>query len=220
MKNLIIGLMVFSMLSCAQGYQDNNNQSNPNRPQVQQQTQAPVGGVQHYICPNNCAGSGGPGEGVCPTCGTAYIHNQAFHDQPQMQQQAPPPVSGVQHYICPNNCAGTGGPGEGVCPACGTAYIHNQAFHEQQNNGFGNLDAVPQQNPAPGNQPLSPLFQNQSGQVSATNINTPSALSVSAGNPGVFHYVCSKGCAGGSGGAGNCSRCGAELAHNAAFHNN
>jgi len=219
MRILIIGLTIASsalLLSCAQGYQEENN-SNPNRPEASAPA-APIssnGGVQHYICPNSCAGSGGATEGVCPTCGTAYIHNQAFHDQPQMQQPAAP-VSGVQHYICPNNCAGSGGATEGVCPTCGTAYLHNQEFHNQPNNGLGNV------NPAPGQsgQPVSPVFQNQSGQVSGTNINAPSALSVGSGNPGVFHYVCPKGCAGGSGAAGTCSKCGSELAHNAAFHNN
>ncbi|MBT8191084.1 MAG: hypothetical protein KJO29_11705, partial [Bacteroidia bacterium] len=31
--------------------------------------------VNHYICPNNCAGSGGPNAGTCPVCGTTYTHN-------------------------------------------------------------------------------------------------------------------------------------------------
>ena len=222
MRILIIGLTIassFLFLSCAQGYQeDSNSNQNPNRPEVPTQA-APISsnsGVQHYICPNNCAGSGGATEGVCPTCGTAYLHNQAFHDQPQMQQPAAP-VTGVQHYICPNNCAGSGGATEGVCPTCGTAYLHNQEFHNQPNNGLG---SVAPSTPNQTNQAISPVFQNQSGQVSGSNINTPSALSVGAGNPGVFHYVCPKGCAGGSGAAGTCSKCGSELAHNAAFHNN
>lgn len=36
----------------------------------------------------------------------------------------------------------------------------------------------------------------------------------------MFHYTCSKGCAGGAGSAVNCSTCGSLLVHNAAFHNN
>jgi hypothetical protein len=36
----------------------------------------------------------------------------------------------------------------------------------------------------------------------------------------VYHYTCSKGCAGGSGSAANCSNCGSLLVHNQAFHNN
>ncbi len=37
---------------------------------------------------------------------------------------------------------------------------------------------------------------------------------------GVWHYTCSKGCAGGSGTAGNCAVCGGPLAHNSAYHSN
>jgi len=40
-----------------------------------------IGNVQHYYCPNNCAGSGGDAQGVCPVCGTQYEHNQAWHNQ-------------------------------------------------------------------------------------------------------------------------------------------
>lgn len=37
---------------------------------------------------------------------------------------------------------------------------------------------------------------------------------------GVWHYTCSKGCAGGAGAAGTCATCGGTLAHNAAYHAN
>ncbi|MEM1120036.1 MAG: hypothetical protein AAGJ18_06275 [Bacteroidota bacterium] len=36
---------------------------------------------------------------------------------------------------------------------------------------------------------------------------------------GIWHYICSAGCAGGAGSAGNCATCGGALAHNAAYHN-
>jgi hypothetical protein len=36
----------------------------------------------------------------------------------------------------------------------------------------------------------------------------------------VYHYICSKGCEGGSAATGSCSNCGSALAHNAAFHAN
>ena len=172
-------------------------------------------GVQHYICPNNCAGSGGATEGTCPTCGSAYTHNQAFHNQTQPVQNQPVANSGVQHYICPNSCAGSGGATEGTCPTCGSAYIHNQAFHNQGAPAAASpIQAAPQ-----GNQPLSPLFQNQPSGTNNTS-STPSALSIGTVNPGVYHYVCSNGCAGGSSAAGNCATCGSALAHNAAYHNN
>ncbi len=37
---------------------------------------------------------------------------------------------------------------------------------------------------------------------------------------GVWHYICSKGCAGGSSAAGNCGSCGSTLNHNQAYHTN
>jgi len=37
---------------------------------------------------------------------------------------------------------------------------------------------------------------------------------------GVWHYTCSKGCAGGAGAVGNCATCGGPLAHNSAYHAN
>lgn len=40
-----------------------------------------TGGQKHFICPNNCEGSGGDAQGNCPVCGTAYVHNQAYHNQ-------------------------------------------------------------------------------------------------------------------------------------------
>ncbi len=35
---------------------------------------------------------------------------------------------------------------------------------------------------------------------------------------GVWHYTCSKGCAGGAGAAGNCPKCSAPLGHNQLYH--
>lgn len=50
-----------------------------------------------------------------------------------------------------------------------------------------------------------------------TNTKTPEPAQNAAG---VWHYTCSKGCAGGSGTASACSVCGGTLAHNAAYHGN
>ncbi len=113
---------------------------------------APSGSVQHYICPNNCEGSGGPAAGTCPNCGTAFVHNAAFHNQQQGTPtsaatsqpvsvngatQIDPPAtlpasnaSGVFHYICANGCAG-GAAAQGNCATCGGALTHNQAYHNQ-----------------------------------------------------------------------------------------
>jgi hypothetical protein len=48
------------------------------------------------------------------------------------------------------------------------------------------------------------------------NVVTPAEPAQNAA--GVWHYTCSKGCAGGAGAAGNCATCGGPLAHNQAYH--
>jgi len=98
---------------------------------------------------------------------------------------------GVSHYICPNNCEGSGGEAQGNCPVCGTAYAHNAAYHNQGT--------------TPGTTPPPPA-PNPEANAPATNA------------AGVYHYICSAGCAGGAGASGNCTSCGATLTHNAAYH--
>ncbi len=120
--------------------------ANPNVPSPT----ATAGGVMHYICPNNCESSGGPGAGTCPVCGTAYTHNQAWHGQNDaastitntidptnttVPTQITPPAAeppqnanGVWHYICPSGCTGGGG-GATPCATCGTTLAHNTAYH-------------------------------------------------------------------------------------------
>jgi len=113
----------------------------------------------------------------------------------------------VMHYICPNSCAGSGGDAAGTCPVCGTEYAHNDAFHNQPATPPG---AAPGAAPAAGplSNPASPVITPPA----------PTATEPAQNAAGVFHYTCSKGCAGGSGTAGTCSKCGGELAHNAAYH--
>ena len=114
-------------------------------------TAAPVNtsGVPHYICPNNCAGSGGASAGTCPVCGSEYSHNQAYHNQssvtpsinlptetvvpggstPPIQSTTPAQnAAGVYHYTCSNGCAGGSG-SAGNCATCGAALAHNTAYH-------------------------------------------------------------------------------------------
>lgn len=116
-----------------------------------QSTSAPIGNVQHYYCPNACAGSGGGTAGSCPTCGTAYVHNQAWHDMQGNQTATPgaptagvtqpaitPPVNqtpeppqnanGVWHYTCTAGCAGGAGSAT-ACATCGATLVHNSAYH-------------------------------------------------------------------------------------------
>ena len=103
-----------------------------------------AGGVQHYICPNNCEGSGGAAQVNCPVCGTQYVHNQEYHNQTPTtpstpnatadQTITPPPTqtgpnaAGQWHYTCPSGCEG-GADAQGACANCGTALAHNQAYH-------------------------------------------------------------------------------------------
>ena len=100
----------------------------------------PSGGVKHYICPNNCAGSGGEAQGTCPTCGSAYQHNAAYHNQSntpatdgsQLPPQSPEPAmnaAGVYHYVCSAGCEGGAG-AQGNCAGCGAALTHNAAYHQ------------------------------------------------------------------------------------------
>ncbi len=100
---------------------------------------AATGTGVHYICPNNCEGSGGDTQVACPVCGTQYVHNQAFHASQQTTPPATtnttpatPPAAqnaaGVYHYTCSNGCAG-GGAAAGSCATCGSALAHNTAFH-------------------------------------------------------------------------------------------
>lgn len=178
-------------------------------------TPVAAAGVQHYICPNNCAGSGGATAGSCPVCGSQYQHNQAYHNQgqntttPTTTTNTPVAAAGVQHYICPNNCAGSGGATAGTCPVCGSQYQHNQAYHNQPSTSTTTTTVTPNDQ---GN--LSPLFQNnsQQPQVNVPRISSPTNAS------GQYHYVCSNGCSGGSATAGSCPSCGSALAHNAAYH--
>ncbi len=47
---------------------------------------------------------------------------------------------------------------------------------------------------------------------------TPATPEPAQNADGVWHYTCSKGCAGGAGAAGTCATCGGPLAHNSAYH--
>lgn len=107
-------------------------------------------------------------------------------------QQSSQNSGSVWHYTCSNGCAG-GADSAVNCRNCGELLVHNQAYHTNTNTNINN-----NQSPIPLLNPSAP----QTGQNSA----------------GVWHYTCSKGCAGGSGSAGTCSNCGNTLAHNQAYH--
>jgi hypothetical protein len=103
-------------------------------------------------------------------------------------------TAGVWHYTCSNGCSG-GAASAVNCTNCGSLLVHNQAYH---GNASSNNNSNSTQSPIPLLNPSAPV----TGQNTA----------------GVWHYTCSKGCAGGSGSAVICSTCGNTLAHNQAYH--
>ncbi|MEZ4953147.1 MAG: hypothetical protein R2825_06185 [Saprospiraceae bacterium] len=54
----------------------------------------------------------------------------------------------------------------------------------------------------------------------ATTPAAPTTPEPAQNAEGVWHYTCPSGCEGGAGSATACAKCGATLAHNAAYHNN
>ncbi len=121
---------------------------------------------------------------------------------------AVPPATGgvagaVEHYVCPNGHAGSGAAQAGNCSQCNTALVHNQAFHAND--------------PAPTTP--TPSFNNDAVPPAAGSTVTTTPTTPAQNAAGVFHYTCAAGCAGGAAGAGTCSSCGGELAHNQAYHN-
>ena len=103
-------------------------------------------------------------------------------------------AAGVWHYTCSKGCEGGAG-AAGPCATCGGTLAHNAAYHDQANSPTTATPETPTVTPTP-TPPTSPA-QNAAG---------------------VWHYTCSKGCAGGAGAAGACASCGGTLAHNAAYH--
>lgn len=139
----------------------------------------------------------------------AANQTQAPLEMPAPNTSAPATTALVQHFTCPNNCANSGGMQAGTCPSCGAQYVHNAAFHDQP----GNSNA--------GNQQLPPAPILTNPQPTMQPPQTP--LPTPQGEPdqnaaGAWHYICSAGCAGGSGKRGYCSKCGAGLNHNDAYH--
>ena len=148
---LLVALTLVLMAACTNDGKQRNNQTTTTHTFDNAATAV---AIQHYICPNSCAGSGGDNPGTCPTCGSEYLHNDAYHTQgpgaqaqPQMPQQQQQPqiqmqqpqmpqpqepaqnAAGVYHYICERGCAGGGG-SAGTCATCGNPLVHNAAYHQ------------------------------------------------------------------------------------------
>lgn len=102
---------------------------------------------------------------------------------------------GVWHYTCIKGCPGGAGT-TGKCNNCGSLLAHNPAYHGSANMNSAPVSSAPFANP-PAAASTAPAGQNSAG---------------------VWHYTCSKGCAGGSGVVEPCASCGETLVHNVAFH--
>jgi hypothetical protein len=122
----------------------------------------------------------------------------------------------VKHYLCANNCANSGSDNPGVCPVCGSNLAHNEAYHLPEQEALransGAAAGSPFESTPPGID-----FKNQINNSGAQPLTPPSS-SPAQNSKGVWHYVCSAGCSGGAGTAGNCSKCGATLLHNDDYH--
>lgn len=103
-------------------------------------------------------------------------------------------ASGVWHYTCRIGCPGGAGIAD-KCKTCGNILIHNTVYHNGAN----------------------PTNTNSDVQFSTPPATTPTP-EPSQNSAGVWHYTCSKGCAGGAGSAIACATCNETLAHNSAYH--
>jgi hypothetical protein len=112
--------------------------------------------------------------------------------------EPPQNAEGVWHYTCPKGCAG--GNGSAVpCAKCGTTLVHNALYHGKPNPAAAT--------PTPPGQTLP------AGQTPP-----PPKAEPAQNAAGVWHYVCSAGCAGGAGSAIACATCGKPLQHNQKYH--
>jgi hypothetical protein len=122
----------------------------------------------------------------------------------------------VKHYVCANNCANSGSDNPGVCSVCGSNLAHNEAYHSSDQEALrGSLSGAQGTNIE--SNPPAIDFKNQINNSGAQPLN-PQSNSSAQNSKGVWHYVCSAGCSGGAGSAGNCSKCGATLLHNDEYH--
>ncbi len=140
----------------------------------------------------------------------------------------PPPTpepaqnaQGVWHYTCAKGCAGGAG-AAGPCATCGGTLAHNSAYHSNTNSPLTTPQVT---TPPQGSSPQMTIPTTASYSTNPTTTPTtpqftppPPTTEPAQNAAGVWHYTCSKGCAGGAGSAGTCASCSGPLAHNAAYH--
>ena len=135
------------------------------------------------------------------------------------QLNIPPDENGVvHHYVCADRCEGGFADAHGPCPVCGKSMGHNQGFHQN--------DPTPQPTIINAEGDASQIsfddlpdgIQDMTGQTQPTP-GGPQVPEPAQNSKGVWHFICSNGCAGGAGSASLCTTCGSTLVHNTAYHN-
>lgn len=106
-----------------------------------------------------------------------------------------------------------------VAPATSTASVNsNEPHYKCPNNCVGGVGAASGSCPVCGtDMEHNQAYHNPApAGTTVPSAATPAASTAAAG--GVFHYICSNGCAGGAASATACATCGNTLVHNQAYH--
>lgn len=217
----LLALLTIIFFACSPDKQpeQSSQQPDPSIPTLNtNQSSAAAGGVQHYVCPNNCEGSGSSVAGTCPTCGSEYQHNALYHSANNTQQAQPAPDYSQMNksplfkdaQAAPSTTTIQTSP-EGGAVAGVQHYICPNGCAGSGGDSSGNCPVCGteyQHNAAYHS-------SNQSTTVDPTQVQSASSAQNAAGE---YHYICSNGCSGGAASSGTCSQCGAALAHNSAYH--
>lgn len=142
-KKLMLLALLIVVLSCGNSSSNQPSVSPPKlvQPQIstapvrQDAANADKATIFHYICSNECEGSGSKIKGSCPVCGNPLLHNEDYHNRPGTRQEsdededAPAQNAfGTWHFTCSNGCeGGAGEPGD--CLKCGASLQHNRNYH-------------------------------------------------------------------------------------------
>ncbi len=177
--------------------------------------------VLAFSCNNDSASTGADSatDALAPSATTTIT-------PPDPNIQAPPapgqvdipagPDGIVHHYICEKMDGGFGD-AAGLCPVCSANMAHNTAFHAQANAPSDQPKVTLQGadgNPLPGGATISTSPPTNGQTINAT----PPPAEPAQNAKGVWHYTCTKGCAGGAGSAVACGKCGTTLVHNTTYH--
>gem|GEM_PF-410604 len=196
-----------------------------------------AGSEFHYICANNCEGSGANAAGNCPVCGEELVHNTSFHAGDQGGANSSPQIIGADDNSFSSKITPLGDPGSSAQTTAAPAATGGTGFHYTCSAGCGGGGDAQGSCPncgqalvhnaayhAGGAPTLTPGASPQARPTTTANkypsvFNTPGAVpQANVNTVGASHYICSAGCGGGGNAQGSCPKCGAALVHNDAFH--